>query len=53
MKWTYPEEGKIGNDKIPIIINKVTTKIFKIKIFLLIDSEIIFFILIMLFINIA
>ena len=43
----------MGNDAIPTKINMVTTKVFKIKIFLLVISAILFFILIMCFINIA
>ena len=43
----------MGNDKTPVIINTETTKIFAIKIFLLIISAILFFILIKLLINIT
>ena len=43
----------MGNVKTPVIINTETTKIFAIKIFLLIISAILFFILIKLLINIA
>ena len=43
----------MGSDKTPVIINTETTKIFAIKIFLLIISAILIFILIKLLINIA